>query len=62
MQTDPEPSTAGPERGTQDDSRPVSYPPTILAPWLMYRPPLVEPGEPYHVIFAGSRVGIFGNW
>lgn len=45
-----------------EPSPPVSHSRSIRCPSLMYRPPFVNPGEPYHVIYAGLRVGIYGNW
>ncbi|KAE9382394.1 hypothetical protein BT96DRAFT_1010726 [Gymnopus androsaceus JB14] len=56
-QTDPELPSSSPAPLSEIDS----YPWNILAPWLMFKPSLQNPGESFYVIYAGARVGIFGG-
>lgn len=39
----------------------IQWPMEIPRPSLIYKPPLYD-GTEYHVIYTGSRVGIFGDW
>ncbi|KAE9383853.1 hypothetical protein BT96DRAFT_1008714 [Gymnopus androsaceus JB14] len=61
-QTDLEPHSTSSTRHSDESTGPYPYPLTISRPLLMIRPPFVEPGQLYHVIYAGARVGIFGDW
>ncbi|KAE9396613.1 hypothetical protein BT96DRAFT_996613 [Gymnopus androsaceus JB14] len=68
VQTEPESLSPSPNHCCSVDeghlAGPEPYPLTITCPAFIFRPPLVhvEAGELFHVIYAGARVGIFGNW